>query len=209
MIPATKLASSLLLAGAAGALYFAPKAITPATAEATAPATTAATYAIDNAHSWTHFRVNHMGIGTAFGQFRKFGGTIVMDEADLTKSSVSITIDADSIDTNNAGRDRHLKGGDFFSVKEFPEITFTSTAVKPGKKGVFAVTGLLKMHGTEKEVTAEVRQVGSGKGPRGQQRAGFEARFSVNRLDFGVDYMPQGLGKEVTVELAIEGVLGS
>jgi polyisoprenoid-binding protein YceI len=195
------LAPALLLAGLAASAWTAvenPVPVAPPALDS---------YKVDPAHSFVNFRVTHLGIGAAYGQFRTIAGDVVYDAEKPGNSSISITIDAASIDTNSADRDKHLRGADFFSVKEFPEITFKSSKIAAGKeKGSYTITGMLKMHGVEKEVTAQGKLIGAGNDPWGNTRVGLEAEFKVNRMDFGVNYMPDGLGKEVSIVIAIEAI---
>jgi polyisoprenoid-binding protein YceI len=196
------LAPALLLAGLAASAWTTVENPAPAAPQALA------SYQVDPGHSFVLFRVNHLGIGTAYGQFRTIAGDVVYDAENPANSSISLTIDAASIDTNSEGRDKHLRGADFFSVKEFPEITFKSSKIAAGKeKGSYLITGMLNMHGVEKEVTAQGKLVGAGKDPWGKTRVGLEAELKVNRMDFGVDYMPDGLGKEVSIVVAVEAIL--
>lgn len=165
-----------------------------------------ATFKMDTSHSWVLFKVNHLGLGTAWGSFNKFDGSFVLDGEKPADSSVSLTIDAGSVDTNNKKRDDHLKGPDFFNAKEFPTITFTSSKVA-AKADAFQVTGTLTVLGKEKEVTVAMSKVGEGEDPWGNYRAGFEGSFTMDRTDFGMDFMKDGgLGTEVTVTLAFEGI---
>lgn len=196
------LAPALLLAGLAASAWTTVENPAPAAPQALA------TYKVDPGHSFVMFRVTHLGIGAAYGQFRTIAGDVVYDAETPGNSSIALTIDAASIDTNSEGRDKHLRGADFFSVKEFPEITFKSSKIAAGKeKGSYVITGMLKMHGVEKEVTAQGKLIGAGKNARGKTSVGLEAEFKVNRIDFGVDYMPDGLGKEVSIVVAVEAVL--
>lgn len=197
------LAPALLLAGLAASALTTSEAPQPEPA----PIAAAGNYKVDAGHSFVMFRVMHLGIGAAYGQFRDIQGDLVYDADQPENSSISITIDAASIDTNNADRDKHLRGSDFFSVKEFPEITFKSTKIEAAGEGAYKITGMLKMHGVEKEVTAKGKLLGAGKDPWGNTRVGLEAEFKIDRMAFGVDYMPDGLGKEVMATIAIEGIL--
>jgi polyisoprenoid-binding protein YceI len=195
------LAPAMLLAGLAASAWTTIENPAPAAPEALA------SYQIDAAHSFVMFRVTHLGIGAAYGQFRTIAGDVVYDAEKPGNSSIAITIDAASIDTNSADRDKHLRGADFFSVKEFPEVTFKSSKIAAGKeKGSYTITGMLNMHGVEKEVTAQGKLIGAGNDPWGNTRVGLEAEFKVNRMDFGVNYMPDGLGKEVSIVIAIEAI---
>ncbi|MDA1114813.1 MAG: YceI family protein [Planctomycetota bacterium] len=165
-----------------------------------------AAFKVDATHSWVLFKINHLGLGTAWGSFNDFSGNFVLDSEKTADSSVSMTIDAGSVDTNNKKRNDHLKGPDFFNAKEFPTITFTSSKVT-GKGDNFQVTGTLTLLGKEKEITVDVKMVGEGGDPWGNHRAGFEGSFTLDRTDFGMDFMKDGgLGSEVSVTLAFEGI---
>ena len=180
-------------------------------ASAAAPSTSStalkpAAFKMDATHSWILFKVNHLGLGTAWGSFNSFDGSFMLDSENVSDNSVSLTIDAGSVDTNNKKRDDHLKGPDFFNAKEFPSISFTSSKVT-GKGDDFQVTGTLTVLGKEKEITADMKMVGEGEDPWGNYRAGFEGSFTLDRTDFGMDFMKDGgLGTEVSVTLAFEGV---
>ena len=160
----------------------------------------AAEYMIDPGHSFVIFEVGHLGIGKAHGMFRKTTGTFDPDAGKL-----EVTIDATSIFTANKKRDDHLKGPDFFNTKQFPKITFMGKKVqKKGKK--YMITGDLTIKGKTKTVTLAMMKVGEGKDPWGKFRAGFSGTLTINRIDFGVDYMPQGLSKDVTLTISVEGI---
>jgi len=168
------------------------------------------TYEIDVSHSHVGFQIRHL-IGRVSGQFNKFAGIIVHDEANPAASSVEVTIDPASIDTNDAKRDGHLQSPDFFDVAKHPEMRFKSRAVKiDGKK--LAVEGDLTMHGVTRPVTLTGEVGGTMAGPGGAKRAGFTASTTINRKDFGIEWnktFDQGgtlLGDDVTVSIAIEAV---
>jgi polyisoprenoid-binding protein YceI len=179
-----------------------------------APAAAAAeteTYQVDAVHSFVVFNVKHMGVGYAWGRFNEMSGTIQLDTADPTKSSIALSIAAESIDTANDGRDKHLRGSDFFNVGQFPTITFTSTSVKKVEDDVFEVAGELELLGKKKPLSVQVELVGRGdKGPRGGFKAGFRTGFTIKRSDFGMKYGLDngGLGDEVEVHVSLEGTKG-
>ncbi|NUM55008.1 MAG: YceI family protein [Candidatus Hydrogenedentes bacterium] len=164
------------------------------------------TYEIDAVHSNYLFRVKHLGVSYTYGRFNESSGKFTIDSADSSKNSIEIEVKTDSIDTANAGRDKHLKGPDFFNTVEFPTMTFKSTSFKKKDDGKYDVTGDLTIHGVTKSVTASAEFVGSGKGMKGEQRAGWDATLVINRADFGMNYMPDGIGTEVTLTIAIEGI---
>ena len=163
------------------------------------------TYTVDAVHSFAQFKIKHKGLGYTHGRFNDMSGSFLLDEEDASKSLVSIKIKADSVDTNNAQRDGHLKGSDFFAVKEFPTITFKSTAVK--KEGeVYTITGKLTLHGVTKEITLKATRIGSGKDARRGYVTGFEIQFTVKRSDYGMKNMIGPVGDEVAMTIAIEAV---
>jgi polyisoprenoid-binding protein YceI len=182
----------------------APTATPGASAQAKSGGATG-TYKIDTVHSTVIFMTKHMTVGNAYGRFNDVSGTVTIDEADPTKSKIDLLIKAESLDTANEKRDQHLEGPDFFNVKEFPQITFKSTAIKAGADKKFNVTGDLTLHGVTKPVTAEVEFYGVAKGPRGGEVGAGEARLKIKRSEFGVSYGPQMIGDEVTVIASLEG----
>ena len=106
-------------------------------------------YTIDAVHSGVSFQILHLGLSNVHGRFNDFGGSFTIDTSDPSRSAFSLSIKTDSVDTNNTGRDGHLKSPDFFNVKQFPTIGFKSTSVKPIDGG-YEVTGDLTIHGATK-----------------------------------------------------------
>lgn len=167
--------------------------------------TAAATdFAIDAAHSSISFKISHLGLSYVHGRFGTFSGNFSLDSSDPSKSSFRLSINPESIDTNNKQRDTHLRSPDFFNVKQFPEISFTSTSVKP-LEGGFEVAGDLTVHGETKPVTLTLKGGNTAESPKGVQRTGYIADFVVKRSDFGVGKPMPGLGDEVYVSVGIEG----
>jgi polyisoprenoid-binding protein YceI len=157
-----------------------------------APALAAAsdTFKIEGSHTQSAFAVKHLMISTVRGEFGKTAGTVVLDPADLTKSTVEATIDVTSVDTRDAKRDEHLKGADFFDAAKFPTITFKSTKVEKAGEGL-KVTGDLTMKGVTKSVVLDVAgPTAEIKDPWGNTRRGLSATAKINRKDFGVSYGP-------------------
>ena len=166
------------------------------------PATTSAVlpqeWAVDGMHSSVVFKVRHADTASFYGCFTKVSGTVSMGD-DLAAAKIAITIAADSVDTRDAGRDKHLKGPDFFDTKQFPDITFASTKV--AKDGdMLAVDGELTMRGVKKPLSVKVSRGGN------DQKAGFETTFTVKRSDFGINYglAKNGIGDEVTLMISLE-----
>lgn len=166
----------------------------------------AETYEIDGAHAFAVFKISHLGIAPAYGQFVKLGGSLDYDAAAPDKTTIKVEIDADSVFTGNKKRDDHLKGPDFFDTKQHPKLTFESTSVKAAGDNQLTVTGNLTIHGQTKPVTLTATKTGAGKDPWGNDRIGMETTFTINRMDYGIAYMPDGLGKVVTVMISFEGI---
>ncbi len=162
-------------------------------------------YAVDAVHSQVGFRIRHLVAKTS-GRFTKFTGTIKVDTKDITKSSVDIVIDAASINTDSEGRDKHLRGADFFDIEKFPTITFKSSEVKESEKGKLQITGVLTMHGVSKSITFPITNAGTRPGMKpGSVVAGFiDGALKLNRNDFGIKTYPGVLGDDVEITLDIE-----
>ena len=153
-----------------------------------APAATS-TWQIDPAHTAAGFSVKHMMISTVRGKFKGVTGTIIWDDQDLNKSTIEVTIDANTVDTTEPKRDADLKSPNFFDVAKYPTITFKSKKIEQVSAGKLKVTGDLTIHGTTKEVVLDVEgPTGPVKDPWGMTRAAANATTKVNRQDFGVKW---------------------
>lgn len=146
------------------------------------------TYTVDKAHSEVMFSVRHMGVSRVTGRFNDFTGTITGDPARPEAGSVEFVIKTASIDTKEAGRDKHLQSPDFFDAAKYPEITFKSSAVAAKGQNQYEVTGTLTMHGVSKEVTLPVIMLGPVKDPGGKEKVGFETSVTLNRKDYGITW---------------------
>jgi polyisoprenoid-binding protein YceI len=145
-------------------------------------------WAFDVVHSSINFTVRHMVVSKVRGRFTKWDGVLAMDEQNPGDGRVEVVIDAASIDTGVAQRDAHLRSADFFDVERFPTITFKSTRVEQVGAGALRVAGDLTMHGVTRPVVLDVDYAGSAKDPWGGVRAGFSARVSLDRKEFGLTY---------------------
>jgi polyisoprenoid-binding protein YceI len=182
-------------------------------ATAMIPGFIAGTWEIDPVHSEVSFTVRHMVVSKVRGRFDRFSGTILTNE-DLTHSSVNVTIEAASINTNEPNRDNHVRSADFLDVESFPSLTFQSTAVRTDGDQV-QVDGELTIRGTTRPVTLDVEVNGFTPDPYGGTRAGFSATTEINRQDFGVSFngpIPGAdnamvLSDKVTLNLEVEAVL--
>lgn len=197
--------SSIAAAITAGALLaiFSPSP----TVASPRPADGATAYTIDAEHSSVLFRVKHLNCSYTYGRFNKFSGSFTLDEKAPASSSISMEVQADSVDTNSEGRDKHLRSTDFFSAKEFPTLSFVSTSVAKAGDHEFEVKGDMTIRGVKKPVTLKAVHTGKAKDPRAGERAGFEAIFTVQRGDFGVKYGAGAIGEDVQVTISVEGIL--
>lgn len=166
---------------------------------------TADDYVIDAAHSSVTFKISHLGLSWIHGRFNNFAGKFTIDSSDPAKSSFTLNIKPASVDTNNIGRDGHLKAPDFFNVKQFPVLSFTSTAVKPIEGGL-EVTGDLTMHGETKPVTFTLKGGNKAEFPKGVQRTGYATELVLKRTDFGVGKPTPALGDDVHIGISFEGI---
>jgi polyisoprenoid-binding protein YceI len=175
----------------------------------------AATWNIDSDHSNIGFKVRHLMVSNVKGSFDKNSGVVTIDEKDITKSKVSVSIDTASVNTNVAKRDEHLRGADFFDVAKYPTMTFVSKKVAKASKGKLKVTGDLTLHGVTKEVVLDVDALSKeSKDPWGNTRSGTVATTKISRKDFGLLYNAAletggvAVGDEVAINLEIELIKG-
>ncbi len=159
------------------------------------------TYRVDSGHSIVLFKIRHMDVANFYGTFDKLSGEITFDEDKPANCSVKVEVESASIDSNSKDRDDLLKSAPFFDSETHPTWTFESTSVKKGKKGALVLLGDLTMKGVKKEVQVDLEVISAGS----KDRAGFEARFKLDRNDYGISGTPVGLGAEVEVIVALEG----
>jgi len=174
-------------------------------------AASASTWNIDPEHSSIQFKVSHLGLVDVKGIFRKYQGTVTLDEKDIAKSLVNVTIEAASVDTGVEKRDEHLRTDDFFDAAKHPTITFVSKKVTPAGKGKLKVSGDLTICGVTKavvlDVTGPTKEL---KDPWGNIRRGVSATTTINRTEFGLTYnkiLDNGvlvIGNKVTISLEAE-----
>ena len=165
----------------------------------------AGTWTIDAVHSDVSFYVRHLGVSKVRGSFESFEGTIVTGENPLD-SKVEAVIRTTSVNTKNEMRDNHVRSEDFLSVEQFPEMTFTSTAIRPKTSELFEVDGELSLKGVTKTVTLQLELNGFGTHYEGHAIAGFSAATEINRSEFGVTGGAAGaaVGEKIRIALEIE-----
>jgi len=151
--------------------------------------TVASTWKIDPAHSSAQFSVRHLAISTVRGAFSSVNGSVNYDDKDVSKSTIDVTIDVNSVDTRQPDRDKDLKSDKFFDTANYPNITFKSTKVEQAGVGKLKVTGDLTIRGTTKSVVLDVEgPTAPVKDPWGNSRVAASATTKVNRQDYGVKW---------------------
>ncbi len=170
-----------------------------------------ATYQIDPDHSSFQFKVRHMTVSNVTGEFKKIKGIASIDENDLTRLTVEVTLDAASVNTDQAKRDEHLKSGDFLDVAKYPTITFVSKKVIRVDQNRLKVVGDLTIHGVTKEVSVDVDGPSPEvKDPGGNIRRGATGTLKINRKDFGMVWhktLDNGglvVGDDVNISVEVE-----
>jgi len=172
------------------------------------------TYQIDPRHSSAGFGVTHLMISTVRGEFHGVTGTVVVDDSNISNSKVDVTIDATTLDTREADRDKHLKSEAFFDVAKYPTITFKSTKVEKNPDGSLKITGDLTLRGvTKTAVLTATAPKNAIKDPWGLQRTAASATTRVNRQDFGVSWNQKldgggvVVGDDVSITLDVEMII--
>lgn len=147
------------------------------------------TWKFDPIHTAAQFSVRHLTISTVRGAFSKVTGTVELDDQDVRKSKVDVSIDVSTVDTREPARDKDLRSDHFFDVEHFPTMTFKSTKVEQAGAGKLRVTGNLTIRGVTKEVVLDVDgPTAPIKDQYGNQRAAVNATTKINRQDFGVKW---------------------
>lgn len=170
------------------------------------------TYAIDDsskgAHAAINFSVKHLGYSWLTGRFDNFSGEFTYDPTKPEASTVNVTIDTASVNSNHAERDKHLRSGDFLNVAKFPKATFVSTKiiVDGDDKNEFDIVGDLTLNGVTKSITIEVEKIGEGKDPWNGYRAGFEGETEITMKDFNIKMDLGPASQTVKLELQVEGI---
>lgn len=165
---------------------------------------------IDSAHSEINFSVRHMMISKVRGTFESFSGSVNFDESNPTNTTVDISIDAAGINTREDQRDGHLRSPDFLNADEFPTLTFKSTKVEQIDENNGKLYGDLTIRGVSKPVVLDVEYAGQAKSPWGTTSAGFSAKTSINRNDWGLTWnqaLETGgilVGDKIAIEIELE-----
>ena len=167
----------------------------------------AADYKIDKEgqHAFIEFRIKHLGYSWLYGRFDDFDGAFTFDEKNPAADKVKVTINTNSVNSNHAERDKHLRSADFLNVAKNPTATFESTGVKAEGKNA-EITGNLTLNGVTKPVTIKAELIGQGDDPWGGYRAGFLGTTTLKLKDFNIQRDLGPASQEVELTLSVEGV---
>jgi polyisoprenoid-binding protein YceI len=167
-------------------------------------------WSVDASHSNVKFSVSHLMVSEVEGMFKKFDGTVESPGKDFENSQVTFTVDVNSINTDNEGRDKHLKSDDFFNAEKFPNMTFKSTSFKKGKGNNYVMEGNLTIRDVTKKVKFDVVYGGTVVDPWGNTKAGFKTQTKISRKAYGLlwNKLTEAggavVGDEVTIILKME-----
>ncbi|WP_407926929.1 YceI family protein [Cellvibrio polysaccharolyticus] len=165
-------------------------------------------YVIDTkgAHASINFEIQHLGYSWLTGRFNEFSGEFNYDPKDVAASKINVTINTNSVDSNHAERDKHLRSDDFLNVAKFPTATFVSTKIVQDDGEEFDIIGDLTLNGVTKSVTIEVDKIGEGKDPWGGYRVGFEGETEIRLKDFNIKQDLGPASQSVKLKLHVEGI---
>ncbi|MEY2595517.1 MAG: hypothetical protein RI965_789 [Bacteroidota bacterium] len=167
------------------------------------------TWNLDKVHSNVKFAVSHMVVSEVEGSFKIFDGNLVASKPDLSDAKINFSVDVASVNTDNERRDGHLKSDDFFNAEKFPKMTFVSKSMKPLGNNKYKLTGDLTIRDVTKTVEFDVTyggQINTGRGIK----AGFKAKTTIDRLQYGLKYAPAleagglAVGKDVDITVLVE-----
>jgi polyisoprenoid-binding protein YceI len=197
---------ALAIALPTAALALAPRVAEPANSPI--PEKAAGTYKVDRVHSSCQFRVNHLAASMFWGRFDDVAGSITYTPGTPGSLEFDIRIPTASVHSGDSKLDNHLKGPDFFNIKEYPEMTFKSREATPAAGNMWKVEGDITLLGVTRPITAMVEWIGYSE-PYGKRLIGFEASFTIVRSEFGMSYQVDegGLGDDVEIVVGLEAVV--
>ena len=168
----------------------------------------AADYVIDTqgAHAFIQFKVSHLGYSFVMGRFNDFSGDFSFDASKVEQASINVDINTDSVDSNHAERDKHLRSPDFLNTAKFPKASFKSTSVQDKGDGKFVVNGDFTFNGVTKPLAIDAVMIGEGDDPWGGYRAGFTGTTTFKMKDYGMKMDLGPASANVELELVVEGI---
>lgn len=166
----------------------------------------AADYTVDTkgAHASVNFKVSHLGYSYIQGRFNKFEGEFSYDADNVAASTVNVTVDTSSLDSNHAERDKHMRSDDFIDAGKFSTAKFVSTSVVKKEDGGLAITGDMTLHGVTKSIVVDANFIGAGEDPWGGYRTGFEGTTRLQVADYGIKVL--GASSYVDLDIQLEGI---
>ncbi len=167
------------------------------------------TYKIDDTHSFANWSIRHL-VGKTTGTFTDIKGTLTLDQTNPNTGNADVTISLYSLESGHRARDTHLLTADFLDANKYPNMRFVSSGFKSTGKNTGVMTGQLTLRGSTRSVEIPYKILGFGADPWGNQRAGFEGKFKLNRSDYGITKYVDGgtgiIGNEVEITLLVEGL---
>lgn len=170
------------------------------------PAFAADEFSFDAGHTYIGFEIDHLGFSQTLGEFTEYEGTLKLDRKNLANSSIEVSIDTTSIDTDQDDFDEHLRSADFFNVEQYPSMTFRSTNVEVVGDGVLKITGDFTLLGQTRPVVLDVTLNKIAKHPFRPtiEVAGFSASTTLDRTQWGMDKYAPAVGTEVKIRIETE-----
>lgn len=153
-----------------------------------APVPAPTNWKVDVAHTSLKFTVRHLTVSEVEGRFKVFNGTIAAPTSDFNNAKINFEVDVNSINTEDEGRDKHLKSEDFFNAEKYPKMTFTSTSFRKTSGNNYILEGNLTIRDVTKKVTFSVVYGGTVKDPWGNVKAGFKATGKISRKAYGLKW---------------------
>ena len=160
----------------------------------------------EGAHAFIQFKIQHLGFSWLYGRFDTFSGEFEYDETDPSKANIQMTVDTNSVNSNHAARDKHLRSDDFLNVDANPTASFSSTSFTATENGNGTMKGNLTLNGVTKEIDLNVTFVGGGKDPWGGERRGYEAVAELKLSEFNIKKSVDGAFEDLTLTVSVEGI---
>ena len=157
-------------------------------------------------HASIQFKISHLGYSWLWGRFNDFDGTLSYNKDKPENSKISVTINTQSVDSNHAERDKHIRGKGLLEVDEYPQATFVSTSYTQGEANQAILKGDLTLHGVTRAISIDVKFIGEGKDPWGGYRIGFEGTTKLSLADYNISKNLGPAAKELELIFAIEAI---
>lgn len=172
------------------------------------PLAQAADYDLDikGQHAFVQFKIQHLGFSWLYGRFDTFDGSFSYDENSPEKASIQMTVQTNSVNSNHAERDKHLRSDDFLNVAAHPTAKFVSTSFSPTAEGHGTMIGNLTINGVTNEVELDVQFVGAGDDPWGGHRRGYEATTEISLSEYKIKQNLGPASDKLLLTVSVEGV---